>query len=173
MPRPLKIVVTCKKINETCGFSVFFYFRNHRISLCIYTKLSNFTKKRDFSVLWLKGYCVTKMFFVFFSKLFISWNRKLNWLTRTWNFMDFFSWDAMPQARGVFLLFLIHRICPGLRPPKSIKIQKNALFSFFCFFFILLRDSSRLTDFLKVCEMRFSGTRVSKFWKIHDSGTGR
>ena len=134
MPRPLKIDVTCKKINETCGFSVFFYFRNHRISLCIYTKLSNFTKKLDFSVLWLKGYCVTKMFFVFFSKLFISWNHKLNWLTRTWNFMDFFSWDAMPQARGMFLIFWIYRICPGLRPSKSIKNKKTHFFQFFVFF---------------------------------------
>ena len=145
----------------------------HIICLGFYTELSKFTKITVFLVLLLEGYCITKMFFDFFSKLLISWNHKLNWLTRTWNFMDFFSWDAMPQARGVFLNFLIHRICPGLRPPKSVKIKKTHFFSFLFVFFILLRDSSRLTDFLKVCEMRFSGTRVSKFWKIHDSGTGR
>ena len=42
-------------------------------------------------------------------------------------------------------------------------LKKKHIFSIFGVFFILLRDSSRLTDFLKVCEMRFSGSRVSKF----------
>ena len=42
-----------------------------------------------FSVLLLKRYCFTNFVFTSPPKLFISWNIEADWVTRTWNFMDF------------------------------------------------------------------------------------
>ena len=128
--------------------------------------------KQETSVLWLKGYCLTKIFLCFFPKSFISWNHKLNWLAQTWHCMDFFSWDAIFKACGVFFIFWIYHNCPGLRPRKSITFTKNHFFHFCLVFSILLRVSTMLTNFLNVCKMRFSGSRVSKFGKIHGSESG-
>ena len=118
-----------------------------------------------------KGYCLTKYFLDFFPKLFISWNHKLNWLTQTWHCMDFFSWDAIFTACGVFFIFWIYRNCPGLRPRKSIISQKNHFFHFFVFFhpFESFHDADKL---FKNVKMWFSGSRVAKFEKIHDSESG-
>ena len=172
MPRPLKFDVTCKKSMKHVDFPYFSTLETIGFPF-VFTRSYQILQKTGFFSLVVKGILRYKNVLCFFSsKLFISWNHKLNWLTRTWNFMDFFSWDAMPQARGVFLFFLIHRKFPGLRPRKSIKIKKTHICFIFFVFFILLRDSSRLTDFLKMCKIRFSGSRVSKFWKIHDSETG-
>ena len=76
--------------------------------------------------------------------------------TGAWNVFNFLNLSYLPRTATA----------------KINQNQKNALFSLFLFFFMLLRDSSRLTDFLKMCKIRFSGSRVSKFWKIHDSETG-
>ena len=73
-----------------------------------------------FSVLLLKRYCFTNFVFTSPPKLFISWNFETDWVTRTWNFMDFSSWGAILQARGVLFVFLFYCKCPGQRPRKSI-----------------------------------------------------
>ena len=67
--------------------------------------------------------------------------------TGAWSVFNFFNSSYLPRTATA----------------KISQNQKNTFFSFLFVFFILLRDSSRLTDFLKVCEMRFSGSRVSKF----------
>ena len=135
-------------------------------------KTQNATRKtRNFSVV-VKGILPYKIFLCFFPKSFISWNHKLNWLAQTWHCMDFFSWDAIFKACGVFFIFWIYHNCPGLRPRKSITFTKNHFFHFCLVFSILLRVSTMLTNFLNVCKMRFSGSRVSKFGKIHGSESG-
>ena len=89
-------------------------------------------------------------------------------MTRTWNFMDFSSCDAILQARGVFFVLFIYRECPGLRTRKSIRNTKTSLFWKLCFFSIHLRENTPLRDFLNLWKKRFSGSRVLKFGKIHD-----
>ena len=137
------------------------------------TRSSQILQNPWFFSLVVKGILLYKKFLYFFSTLFILWSTELNWLIRTWNFMDFSSWDAILQARGVFFVFWINRICPGLRPRKSIRNTKNPFFLKNLVFFIRLRENTLLTDFLKMCKMRFPGSRISKFGEIHDSGPGR
>ena len=77
--------------------------------------------------------------------------------TGAWNVFNFLNLSYLPRTATA----------------KINQNQKKQTFVFiFLFFFILLRDFSRLTDFFKMCKIRFSGSRVSKFWKIHDSETG-
>ena len=139
------------------------------------TRSSQILQNPWFFSLVVKGILLYKNVLYFFSTLFILWSTELNWLIRTWNFMDFSSWGAILQARGVFFIFWIHRNCPGLRPRKSMRNTKNQLFSIFWILFILLRVSSRLTDFLKVCKMWFSGPACLNFGKsmIPDTSANR
>ena len=112
----------------------FSYFKNIRFRRDICSKLSNFIKQHDFSVLLLEGYCIANCLFTFFSNLFISWNIELNWVPRTWNFMDFSVLARYFRPVKWFLIFLFIVNCLDCGRENWWKAQKIHFFDFFGFF---------------------------------------
>ena len=122
-----------------------------------------FYKKTVFFSLVVKGILRYKNVLCFFFKIIYFMKSQAKLVDSNMEFHGFFQLRRDATGAWNVFNFLNVSYLPRTATVKINQKQKNALFSIFCFFFILLRDSSRLTDFLKVCEMRFSGSRVSKF----------
>ena len=77
--------------------------------------------------------------------------------TGAWSVFHFLNSSQMPRTTAA----------------RIDQIHKIFTFSFFWIFFILLRVSSRLTSFLKMCQTRFSGSGCPNFGKsmISDTST--
>ena len=106
----------------------FSYFKNIRFRRDICSKLSNFIKQHDFSVLLLEGYCIANCFFTFFCKIIYFMKHQAKLGASNMKFHIFFSSGAIFQACGMIYVFLIYSKLLGLRSRKSMKSTKKSLF---------------------------------------------
>ena len=133
-------------------------------------------KNNCFFSLAVRGILRYKNVLCFFFKIIYFMKSQAKLVDSNMEFHGFFQLRRDATGAWNVFNFLNLSYLPRTATAKINQNQKNNFFIIiflnFLFFSILLRDFSRLTDFLKMCKIRFSGSRVSKFWKIHDSETG-
>ena len=153
-------------------FHVCLHFFNHRIALYIYSKLLNFTKNCYFSVLLLEGYCFTNFCFTFFPKIIYFMKTLTKLVDSNMEVHGFFELRRDTTGAWSVFRFFNSSWMPRTTDAKIDQKHKKVTFLKILFFFIRLRENTMLTDFLNLWYLWFLVSRVSKFWKIHDSGTG-
>ena len=111
--------------------SYIFYFKNHRISLCIYTKLSNFTKITIFlSYSFKKGYRIVTIFLqiIYFMK------RRAKLADSNMEFHGFFHLRRDTTGAWSVFHFLNSLWLPWTAAAKINLKHKKSIFSCFLFF---------------------------------------
>ena len=118
-----------------------------------------FYKNNDFSVLFLKGYRIATIFLqiIYFMK------RRAKLADSNMEFHGFFQLRRDTTGAWSVFHFLDLSYLPRTAAAKIDQKHKKSTFLKNLFFFIRLRENTLLTDFLKMCKKRFSGSRVSKF----------
>ena len=131
-----------------------------------------FNKKSWFFGRVVRGILLYKKCLYFFFKIIYFMKSLTKLVDSNTEFHGFFElWRDTTGAWSVFR-FIYLSWMPRTTDAKIDQKHKKSLFWKFWIFFIYLRENTPLRDFLNLWKKRFSGSRVSKFWKIHDSGTG-